>query len=58
VVASLLARRDVATAVSFVLNGVTYKVVIPAGADLLSLINAAGGIDIEALIKAFGVSAA
>ena len=56
VVQSLLARRDITVALTYTLNGVVYKIVIPAGADLTALLNAAGGIDFITLAAAFGAA--
>ncbi len=56
VVQKLLSRRDVTVVLTFIIDGVVYKVTIPAGADLKALQNTSGGIDFTALAKAFGSS--
>ncbi len=55
-VSALLARSDLAVTVMFVLDGVTYSVTIPAGANLASLMNGSGGIDLITLVTAFGAT--
>ena len=53
VVTALLARRDVTTNITYMLNGKRYIIAIAAGTDLSDLINAQGGIDLAALRKKF-----
>ena len=50
---ALLSRPDLTVEVTYYINGVLYRVVIPAGADLTELLNASGGIDFETLGAAF-----
>ena len=54
VVDALKERPDVAVTVTYVYDGVIYKVTIPAGVDLDALRNAAGGIDFLTLAALFG----
>ncbi len=56
VVDALKERPDVAVTVTYVYDGVIYKVTIPAGVDLDALRNAAGGIDFLTLAALFGAS--
>lgn len=56
VVSQLLARRDIDVTVTFMLNGVLYKIVIPAGADIAGLVGADGSVSFEALGQAFGIA--
>lgn len=55
VVAQLLARRDIDVTVTFMLKGVLYKIVIPAGADIAGLVGTDGSISFAALGQAFGI---
>ena len=50
---ALLSRPDLTVEVTYYINGVLYRVVIPAGADLTELLNASGGIDFVTLGAAF-----
>ena len=50
IVDSLKARPDVTLTIEFVVNGIRYRAVIPAGFDLSPYLNAVGGIDFETLI--------
>lgn len=58
VVTQLLARRDIATTVTFILSGVLYKITIPAGADIAKLVGADGSISFAALGQEFGMTPA
>ena len=55
-VQSLLARRDIPVALTFMINGVTYRIIIPAGADIASLTGADGSISFASLGQAFGMA--
>ncbi len=46
--------RRIIDGITYVFDGVLYKIVIPAGYDLGALLNAAGGIDLLTLIGLFG----
>ena len=56
VVQSLLLKRNIAVTVTFMFNGVWYKVIIPAGADLTPLIDATGCISFAALAQTYGMT--
>ncbi len=56
VAAVLLARRDINVTLTFMLGGVYYKIVIPAGADIAGLVAADGSISFAALGQAFGIA--
>ncbi len=56
VVQSLLLKRNIAVTVTFMFNGVLYKVIIPAGADLTPLIDATGCISFAALAQTYGMT--
>ncbi len=53
VVMALMLRPDVTVNLTFVLNGVTYMVIIPAWTDLKPLLNSFGGIDLITLVTEF-----
>ncbi len=55
-VSALLARADLTVTIMFATGGTAYSVTIPAGADLGSLVNASGGIDLATLATAFTCS--
>ena len=55
-VQSLLARRDIPVTLTFMINGVTYRIIIPAGADIASLTGADGSISFASLGQAFGMA--
>ena len=57
IVASLLARPDVTFVFTYMLNGIMYKVTIPAGTNLAGLLNASGGIDFASLATYTSVTA-
>ena len=50
----LLARPDLAVTIVYVVDGVSYRVTIPAGADLSQYVKADGTIDFATLGAAFG----
>ncbi len=56
IVTALASKNDVPINLTYTVGGITYKLVIPAGFNLLSLLNAYGGIDFTTLIAAFGAS--
>ena len=58
VVQAMLMRRDITIVVVYKAEDGTFKVVIPAGAELTPLINASGGIDFVNLGIAFGATPA
>ncbi len=57
VVQALLLRRDITVILTYYFNGVLFRVVIPAGEDISTLLNEAGGIDFSALSAYFGAEA-
>ena len=56
IVAALASKNDVPINLTYTVGGKTYKLVIPAGFNLLTLLNAYGGIDFEKLIAVFRAS--
>ncbi len=58
VVAQLLSRNDIDVTFTFMINGVLYQIVIPAGANLANLVGADGSISFSALGQTFGIEPA
>ncbi len=56
VVEALVAKNDAPVNLTYTVDGITYMLVIPAGFNLLTLLNAYGGIDFAKLIAVFGAS--
>ena len=56
VVAALIAKNDVPINLIYTVGGVKYKLVIPPGFNLLTLLNESGGIDFIKLISVFEAS--
>lgn len=56
VVSQLLAKRDINVTLTFTINGVTYQIVIPAGADISKLVGADGSISFAVLGQAFRIA--
>ncbi len=56
VVEALFAKNDAPITLTYTVDGITYMLVIPAGFNLLTLLNAYGGIDFAKLIAVFGAS--
>ncbi|MCR5233253.1 MAG: hypothetical protein K6E53_05030, partial [Lachnospiraceae bacterium] len=56
VIDALRARPDVSLTITFMINDVMYRVTIPAGADLSSLLDAAGGINFVSLAAYFNAT--
>lgn len=50
-------RPDISLTLIFTMDGITYKVTVPAGADLDKYRNASGGIDVITLCGLFGYTA-
>jgi hypothetical protein len=57
IVAALMARPDVTFVFTYMLNGIMYKVTIPAGTNLAGLLNASCGIDFASLVAYTSVAA-
>ncbi len=56
IVAALASKNDVPINLTYTVGGITDKLVIPAGFNLLTLLNAYGGINFAKLIAVFGAS--
>lgn len=56
VVGALVTKDDAPITLTYTVDGITYMLVIPAGFNLLTLLNAYGGIDFAKLIAVFGAS--
>ena len=53
IVTALAAKNDAPITLTYTVDGITYMLVIPAGFNLLTLLNAYGGIDFAKLIAVF-----
>lgn len=56
VVDAMMARRNVNFIFTYNVDGVTYRITVPAGYDLKPLLNGYGGINFAKLVETFGTS--
>ena len=58
IVKTLLSRRDITVTLVCVYGGKFYRIIIPAGADISSLVKGRGSLTFASLAKTFGATLA